>query len=377
MATQKPTFSLKDKLFNRSRVQYLAGLFTAANDSFDAASFVKRVMASLKPLELKERIVLIATTLQEHLAADFPAAASQIVAALPAPLDPSRTDDDFGDFIFAPLGEFVVRNGLSRRHCKRSLKTLKEITQRFSMEDAIRAFINEFPDETLAELQKWSTDRNYHVRRLVTEGTRPILPWSKRISLDVSTALPLLDTLHADNTRYVTRSVANHLNDITKSQPDLVLRTLKRWGKLREQSDSELQWMTRHALRTMVKQGDARALRLLGYRPEPRVEVHDFSVNPQQIRPGDAFEFSFTVSATRDEPLVVDYVIDFVKANGQLAPKVFKLKQVTIHKGDRLSFNKRHVLRANATTYTLYPGWHGVTVQINGKASVRGSFELL
>ena len=131
-------FSLKDHLFNAERVQYLADRFHTANSSFDKSGFVRDTMQQLPQLELKARIVHIATSLERYLDDDFRVAAKQIVAALPQPLDPTGTDDDFGDFIFAPLDEFEVRNGLSKKHARISLKTLKEITQRFSMEDAIR-----------------------------------------------------------------------------------------------------------------------------------------------------------------------------------------------------------------------------------------------
>ncbi|MEQ9410062.1 MAG: hypothetical protein RIK87_20160 [Fuerstiella sp.] len=370
-------FSLKDQLFNEERVRYLAGLFHAADGTFDATGFVREVMQQLTKLELKQRIVHIAATLENFLHPEFRVAAKQITAALPPPLDPSRTDDDFGDFIFAPLGEFVVRNGLSKKHLKLSLKTLKMITQRFSMEDAIRTFINTHPDDTLNELQKWSTDRHYHVRRLVSEGTRPLLPWSRRLSLDPATPLPLLDTLHADPTRYVTRSVANHLNDIAKSRPDLVLETLRRWQQQARQNGAEFQWMCRHALRTLVKQGHAQALQFLGFRRNPNIEVTDFTLHASEVKPGQAIEFSFVVAATRSEPLLIDYVIHFVKASGTLNPKVHKLKQIHAEKGESLVISKRHLLRADATTYTLYPGTHHLTLQINGKPYGTRSFELV
>ncbi len=370
-------FSLKDHLFNEEKVQYLANLFSAADEKFAARAFVRDVMKHLLQLELKARIVHIATVLERYLATDFRVAAKQIVAVLPEPLDPALTDDDFGDFIFAPLGEFVVRNGLAIKHLPTSLKTLKEITQRFSMEDAIRTFINTHPDETLAELARWSTDRNYHVRRLVSEGTRPMLPWSGRISIDVTKPLPFLETLHADPTRYVTRSVANHLNDIAKAQPEIVLDALRRWKQLGKQHSSELQWMTKRALRTLVKRGHSEALQLLGFSAIPKIALTEFEINTPQIRPGDAFEFSFNVRARQNESLVIDYVVEFVKANGTLAPKVHKLKQLSLKKGESAVVSKRHVLRANATTYSLYPGTHYVTLQINGKSFGRLSFELL
>ncbi|MCM2369130.1 DNA alkylation repair protein [Aporhodopirellula aestuarii] len=370
-------FSLKDQLFNRDRVEYLAALFHAADNDFDGTSFVRDTMRRLTDLELKERIVHIAANLENYLAADYRVAAKQIVTALPPPLDPAKTDNDFGDFIFAPLGEFVVRNGLDKKHLKLSLRTLKAITQRFSMEDAIRYFINAYPAETMNELAKWSTDSHYHVRRLASEGTRPLLPWSKRLELDPTAAIPILDTLHADPTRLVTRSVANHLNDIAKSHPKDVLTTLKRWQAQKLQSPNELAWMTKHALRTLIKQGHPQALKLLGFRSKPSIEVSQFSITQRRIKPGEAIEFSFSVRALRDEALLIDYVIDFVKANGKRSTKVHKLKQIELAKDNAVTLHKKHVLRANATTYTLYPGTHHVTLQINGQAFDSASFELL
>lgn len=370
-------FSLKDHLFNEDRVQYLAELFRTADDRFDAARFARDTMKQLSQLELKARIVHIAAKLECYLATDYKIATRQICDALPPPLDPTRSDDDFGDFIFAPLGEFVVRNGLAKKHLRISLKTLKELTKRFSMEDAIRAFINSYPDETLAELKKWTGDKNYHVRRLVSEGTRPMLPWSKRLSIDCTTPLPLLDELHADATRYVTRSVSNHLNDIAKTSPTLVLERLQRWRQDGRQDPVELNWMSRHALRTLVKQGDSEALQFLGFHPKPRIKVSQFNLESTRIQPGDAVEFSFVLTALRAESLMIDYIIDFVKANGTTAPKVHKIKQLNMQKGQSATVKKRHPLRAGATTFTLYPGTHHVTLQINGKAFDTRSFELL
>ncbi|MCA9139255.1 MAG: hypothetical protein KDB00_20920 [Planctomycetales bacterium] len=370
-------FSLKDQLFNRDRVEYLAGRFSATNGDFDAAGFVNGTMRRLNQLELKARIVHIAEQLERHLSPDFPTAAKQITKSLPPPLDPRKTDDDFGDFIFAPLGEFVVRNGLRKKHLKLSLRTLKMLTQRFSMEDAIRAFINQHTEPTIVELTKWAGDKNYHIRRLVSEGTRPMLPWSKRIAIDVTTPLPLLETLHADPTRYVTRSVANHLNDISKSHPDLVVETLTRWKSLDVQDERELRWISKHALRTLVKKGNVNALRFLGYRPNPQIQVSNFSLTAARITPGESIELSFNLTAQRDESLMVDYVIDFVKSNGTHAPKVHKLKQMDIGKGQQVKIRKSHRLHANATTYKLYPGTHHVTLQINGKPFGKQSFELV
>ncbi len=376
-ATEKtPSFSLKDELFNRERIKFLASCFGGSDASFDEARFVRTSMKGLKALELKQRIVHISKCLDGQLDDRFPVAAKQIVAALPAPLDPTKSDDDFGDFIIAPLGDYVVRHGLTKKHLATSLRTLKQLTMRFSMEDAIRYFINAFPSETLETLGKWSRDKNYHVHRLVSEGTRPKLPWSGRVSIDPAVPLPLLDTLHSDPTRYVTRSVANHLNDIAKDDPATVIKTLRGWKQAKRQDAVELQWMTGHALRTLVKRGDRDALKLLGFRDNPKISVSNFSLAPASVRPGEAIEFEFDISAQRNESLLIDYQVFFVKANGTLAPKVHKLRTLELGKGDTVTVKKRHPFRANATTYTLYPGTHKIVLQINGKAFGELAFEM-
>ena len=154
--------------------------------------------------------------LKKYLPADYAEAVNILLKALPEPLNENRTDDDFGDFIYAPYSDFVAHYGCIEANLAFSLAALKEMTKRFSAEDAIRYFINAFPKETLKTLYAWTSDSNYHVRRLCSEGTRPKLPWSQKINIPPEDALPILHALFADKTRYVTRSVANHLNDIAK-----------------------------------------------------------------------------------------------------------------------------------------------------------------
>lgn len=365
--TMKKSFSLKDHLFNEETVTYLGGLFSAVDSTFNTQGFVRDVMKELLTLELKARIVWIAEVLEMHLPKDFKKASKLIIKALPPRLNPSKTDDDFGSFIIAPLGEYVVRNGLDAKHIEISLETLLELTQRFSMEDSIRYFINTHEKVTLQKLDEWVTHEHYHVRRLVSEGTRPLLPWSGRITVNPRAALGFLDTLHSDKTRYVTRSVANHLNDISKKEPDLVIATLKKWNKKKLQDKKELDWMTRHALRTLIKQGDHEALLLLGYQSDPKIKVEQLSVLKPKVTPGETLSFSFSITAQEDTELLIDYIIDFVKAKGKTKPKVFKIKKISLKKGETVSITKNHRLVADATTFTLHAGVHVLTLQINGK----------
>jgi 3-methyladenine DNA glycosylase AlkC len=367
-------FSLKDQLFNIDKTRYLAGRFSAANPAFDAPGFEARVMARLPDLELKERITWIADCLNTHLPGTLPEVAPTLRAALPEPLDPTLVDDDFGDFIFAPLGEWVVALGLEE-HPDLSLDLLAEITQRFSMEWAIRPFLNRWPDLVLERMQGWTRHDNYHVRRLVSEGTRPRLPWGQAVALKLDDPLPLLDYLHADPTRYVTRSVANHLNDITKKDPDLAMDRLAAWGEADTQDPHELRWMTSHALRGLVKSGNSRAMVMLGYDPQADIQTR-LHLNAPAVRIGDMLGFSCHLMAKELTPVLVDYRLHFIRPGGKVSAKVFKLKQA--HVGpDGLVLEKRHRLKGDATTFTLVPGLHRIEVMVNGVVQDVAEFDLL
>ena len=131
----------------------------------------------------------------------------------------------------------------------------------------MRAFFLKYPEKTLAIFKKWAKDKNPHVRRLVSEGSRPYLPWGKKLpqfEKDPSPTLALLELLKNDSSEYVRKSVANHLNDHAKKHPDLVVDTLKRWDA--ELSAKESKRMIKHALRTLLKQRHSGALDVLGFK---------------------------------------------------------------------------------------------------------------
>jgi len=372
-------FSLKDQLFNLQKVRYLAGLFGDSDAGFDAQTFETRVMSRLLELELKERINWIAEVLEQMLPDDYTAAAAMITKALPAPLDPELSDDDFGDFIFAPLGEFVARNGMAVGDLPVSYALLAELTKRFTVEYAIRHFLNAHPERTMAELALWAGSENYHIRRLVSEGTRPSLPWGVKIGLEADAGLPLLEMLHSDKTRFVTRSVANHLNDIAKKQPDLVVATLTGWRDMGKQNPKEMRWMTSHALRVLVKQGHQGALELLGFRAAPKVSLGVITLTPKngQVVIGAQLGFSCAITAARDERLMVDFIIDFVKKDGSRKPKVFKLKQLQIGRGETVVLTKKHRFLGNATTFRVFAGRQKLSLQVNGNAMGAVEFDLV
>lgn len=368
-------FLLKDFLFNKIKVEKIAGEISKAHPSFKTKAFVDDTLARFPELELKGRISWISECLKKHLPDDYKNAVDVLLKALPLPNDPKLSDGDFGDFIYAAYLEYVAKYGCTKEHLSFSLKALREMTKRFSAEDAIRYFINAFPKETLKALSSWTKDPHYHVRRLCSEGTRPKLPWSQKIGIDVSVPLPILDELFCDRTRYVTRSVANHLNDISKFDADLAMETLARWKVSGKQRADEMDYIVRHALRTLVKQGNAKAMNMLGLNHDPKVRVSKLAV-PKAVKMNSALDFSFNIHADEDTDVIVDYVIYFHSKSGKPSKKVFKLTKLALEKDKPVLVSKLHMLREHMTTRTLFPGTHEIEIQINGKLFAKGSFIL-
>jgi 3-methyladenine DNA glycosylase AlkC len=370
------TLLLKDVLFNKEKVEKIAKEIRQVYPSFRQAKFVADVLTKFPELELKARISWIAECLKTHLPVDYKQAMGILLKALPPPNNPTLSDNDFGDFIYAPYAELVAKQGCTKEHLQFSLNALYEITQRFSVEDAIRYFLNAFPKETLKELQKWSKNKHYHVRRLTSEGTRPKLPWSQKINIPISAPILILDNLFSDQTRFVTRSVANHLNDISKIDPDLTIDTLSRWQKAKKQNSKEMEHIIRHALRTLVKQGNKRAIEMLGYTDAVELKVINFIV-PETILMNEALDFSFTVQSVEDANIIIDYIIYFQNKAGQLnSKKVFKLKSASLKKNTPIDISKRHLLKEHMATRTLYRGRHEIEIQINGKSYTKCGFDI-
>lgn len=370
----KPTFSLKDQLFNKESVRELSDAIFSASADFPRKKFERRVLARFPELELKQRIDWIVSSLEPFLPDKFDGARKILLDALPVPLNPDLTDDDFGKFIWIVPGEYVAKHGCTRGSLTASLDFLREATKRFSSEGAIRPFLQQFADETMAFVRRCAVDDNYHVRRLASEGIRPFLPWAPRAKIPNENIVGVLDQLHADPTRYVTRSVANTLNDIARIDADLVVETLKRWNKRNRQDERELAWMTRHALRTLLKDDHAAALDLLGYSTKPQFRLSKLSAS-ETVTVGEAFEWRCSLRSLAKQQLKITLRVHFLKANGSHSPKVFAVKDGHFEKGDELDIHKRLPFKP-ITTRTLYPGTHRAELLVNGVSRKTVAFEL-
>jgi hypothetical protein len=215
-----------------------------------------------------------------------------------------------------------------------------------------------------------------HVRRLASEGSRPRLPWSFRLDpivADPSHTAPILENLRTDSSLYVRKSVANHLNDISKDHPDWMLARLKSW----DLAHPHTQWIAKRAARTLIKAGHRPALQLFNFGAKPAVKLAAFTVSPARLKLGQTLEFSFTLTSTvrRSQQLAIDYLIHYVKASGGSAAKVFKLRELTLAPGTAQTLTKRQTIR-DFTTRKHHAGTHRVEIQINGRIMAGGSFVL-
>ncbi|MFO0551887.1 MAG: DNA alkylation repair protein [Polyangiaceae bacterium] len=361
--------------FSPALVRRLAADLERVEPSFPARAFVRRASAGLDELELMDRGKQIARALAEHLPADYPSAIDVLLRSLGAE---HATDELVGagmaPFYYLPHTLFVAERGLD--HFELSFRAQYELTKRFTAEGSIRAFIERDPERTFAKLADWTTDESAHVRRLVSEGTRLRLPWAGRVAwLDANPTrvLALLERLKDDPTTLVRRSVANNLNDLGKSQPELTVETCRRW--LAASPSVEMTALVRHALRSLVKRGHRGALEVLGVGVAPKVELVGARISPKIVRVGGELRFSFSVAslAKRTQSLVVDYVVHFVKANGAQRPKVFKLRRISLEADASASFEGK-VSFATMTTRQHYPGQHRLEALVNGVAFPIGDF---
>lgn len=369
------SFSLKDQLFNANTVAILATNIAQVDGTFAADDFQREAMRRFAELELKARIQWLVECLANYLPGDFIAAKDILLKALPAPLDPALNDDDFGQFIWIVPGEYVAKFGCTPEYLQISLNFLREATMRFSSENAIRGFLSEYTQETMGFMRKCATDNNYHVRRLASEGTRPFLPWSPRVNLPLADIVGLLDLLHADQARYVTRSVANSLNDLAKIDAALVVETLTRWRDLAVQDVRELEWMTTHALRTLLKAADPAALVLTGYPVKPKFSVSGIKITERVVL-HQHFNWRCTITSKSTQKLKIVLRIYFLKANGSHSVKVFAVKDASVACGERIAIDKRLPFKP-ITTRVLYPGMHYAELVVNGVRRGKRPFELL
>ncbi|MFE9424256.1 DNA alkylation repair protein [Kitasatospora sp. NPDC006697] len=348
------------------RIARIGREMQAACPGFDAASFAAQVNADLPALELKARIARTAEGLHQHLPVTGPTALDALLRSLPATPEAAGAESDFGLYIYAPHSAYVAAHHLHPERLDHAYSALATLTPYFSAEDAVRSFLNTYPQQTLAAAASWAAASDHRVRRLASESLRPHLPWSAGTGLPADTALPLLDVLYADSSRFVTTSVANHLRDIARTQPDLVLATLARWRAEGRATAAELAFITREALKARLKDGWPPAYTILGYDPQAAVSVSPLRLPHTQYRLGDNLAFEADLTAPTDTLVHVMYVLTRSDPGTAAREKVAHLTRATVKAGAPLHLAKTHLLKSTGTA-ALAPGSYHLALQVNGR----------
>jgi 3-methyladenine DNA glycosylase AlkC len=352
------------EIFNRERLRHIARETDAVWPGFDQKRFMKLATAGLDELGIMQRMRQTAVSLHETLPQDFTKALLILEKLAP------RIGHGFASIT---LSEFVALYG--QNHFDLSLDALKFFTRFGSSEFAVRPFLVADFDRTISVMRQWAEDDSEHVRRLASEGSRPRLPWSfqlKNLIADPSPTGPILEGLKADPSLYVRKSVANHLNDIGKDHPDLLVERVSGW----DLGDRHTAWIVRHALRSLIKKGEPRALALIGTTGKAEVKVESFAVEPAKIRLGERITTKARLTSTSKtaQRLVLDYAVHYAKKNG-ISRKVFKLKETALPPGGDCELAISQTVK-DFTTRKHNAGFHRVELMVNGEVVAETGFEL-
>jgi 3-methyladenine DNA glycosylase AlkC len=354
------------EMFNKNYYEHLANALKDVYKPFDAKGFQQKVTTHLSELSLNQRMRNTSIVLKEFLPTDYTKSIELLSEVI------KITQSGYTNLLFP---DFVSQFG--HADFNTSMKALKHFTQFGSSEFAIREFLKRNFDKTIKVMYTWSEDKNHHVRRLSSEGSRPRLPWSFKLDEVINNpkiTQPILNNLKADNELYVRKSVANHLNDITKENADYMLSLITSWDK----TNPHTAWIIKHASRTLIKKGHSGSLSVFDFEKNPKIKLENLKLSTKKLKLGEALEFSFDIVSekTTSQKLVIDYVIHYCKKSGELSPKVFKLKELELASKNTEHLKKKQVFK-DFTTRKHFAGKHLLEIQVNGKRLIQSAFELI
>jgi 3-methyladenine DNA glycosylase AlkC len=355
---------LKD-MFNRDSIREFASAVRSVYAPFQADEFLRSTVdGTWEGLELKARGRRISTNLGRYLPADYGEAISIIDKVVINYGGPCR-------FCFP---DFVEVYGQDEINWEISINALERYTQYASSELAIRPFIIRYEERTMARMYDFSKHENEHIRRLASEGCRPQLPWGQALTKykkDPVPILPILEQLKTDPSPYVQNSVANNLNDISKTHPELVTKIAKEWYGKNERTD----WIVKHGCRTLLKKGDRDVLAIFGYSPAAPIDVGDFSLKAASVPIGGDITFSFSIQTKEPTKVRLEYGIDYVKSSGKRNRKIFQISEISLKTNEKRTYVKDHSF-ADVSTRKHYPGIHSITLIVNGAERGKLDFRL-
>ena len=364
---------MPELLKNRYNGGFLHGLalrITAVYPSFQADAFVNGIMdETWDALGLKARMRRITVNLGRYLPTGYEQALGildKVIAGYPA---------GFNDFSFMFFPDFVEVYGQEERHWELSMAALERYTPYSSSEFAVRPFIMRYEERMMRQMAAWAGHGNEHVRRLASEGCRPLLPWGQALEgfkKDPLPVLAILEQLKADPSPYVRKSVANNLNDISKNHPALVVKIAGEWYGKGERTD----WIVKHGCRTLLKQGNRELLGLFGFADTDGVRVGSFALGAASVFIGGDITFSFTIEAKKATGVRLEYAIVSVKTNGKRSRRIFQISELSFKGNEKKCYTRAHSF-ADISTRKHYPGTHSVTLIVNGAERGTREFEVL
>ncbi|HRE40018.1 MAG TPA: DNA alkylation repair protein [Ignavibacteria bacterium] len=352
---------LKD-YFNENFYIKLCEVIKGIYPDFKNSGFIKNVLNDeFRNMELKERMRHTTLTLRKYLPEDINKSIKLIVD-----ISTEFKKDKRGlfglEFIIFP--DFIEIYGIDNYEL--SIKAMEEITKLVSCEFAVRPFILRYEDRMVKQMMNWSKSKHHSVRRLSSEGIRPRLPWG--IALPVfkknpTNIFPILENLINDENFWVRKSVANNLNDISKDNPELVLKFFRKWKGKSEETDK----IIKHASRTLLKKGDKEILKIYGLNDSKEIVINKFIVKNNNVRVGEKLNFTFDIKNKSKKELFLrlEYAVYFRIKNGNLNKKVFKISEKNLLPGQEIRTEKFHNFK-QITTRKYYTGEHKLGLIING-----------
>ena len=359
---------LLKNMYNREYLHKLAQDIYAVYPSFRVDEFLNSTMdETWDDLELKGRMRQITLTLGKYLPANY----SEAIAVI------DKVAANYGSWLegfalFFP--DFVEVYGQDEKDWDISIAAIERYTPFASAEFAVRPFIINHQDRMMEQMYAWSKSENEDVRRLSSEGCRPALPWAQAIPAfkkDSTPVLPILERLKTDDALYVRKSVANNLNDISKTHPDLVATIAKDWYGKNEHTD----WIVKHGCRTLLKKGNREALAIFGFHDAEAIDISDFTLDITSVSLGDDITFSFDIFAKEATKVRLEYGVDYMKANGKRNRKIFQISEISLKENEKKLYTKKHSF-ANVSTRKHYLGHHSITLIVNGAERGTLDFDL-
>jgi 3-methyladenine DNA glycosylase AlkC len=348
-------------LYNPKLISSLCSSLKSLYESFDSDGFTEDIFCDeWDEKELKHRMRHISENLGKYLPDDY--AKSLKILKLLAP--------HFSGFEYMFFPDFVELHGLD--DFELSVSALEYFTEFSSSEFAVRPFIKKYPIKMMAQMEMWAESDNHHVRRLASEGCRPRLPWANALPLfkkNPQAVLRVIEKLKNDDSEYVRRSVANNLNDISKDNPQIVILISQQWIGINKDTD----WIVKHACRTLLRQGNPQVLHLFGFSKPINITINNLEIQ-KSVAIGDKLVFSFSIKSSVGKlgKLRIEYAIDFMKKNGKLSRKIFKISEA-----DYLEQEKsisRHQSFKIISTRKYYCGNHMLAIIVNGQELAIGKF---